>query len=248
MLSWGSAAQPRLRYRPVDLRSTAATSCAKEGDQPCEERCLYGNADIRFEDTPEPKITSHGCHHRLAATCVCDRTCGAIAVLASEPTRADGARVLRHRRGGRLRGQDCETRPVRHRLLLCFRQHLPSLQLWAISLLPAARIRRMSPGSAATCSSCGGHSRADSRSSCKGDDSEPSRDLRCSRDGLVAADAANVRPGMTVAVVGDGAVGLLAVLSGQQMGAERIIAMSRHEKTTEARSGVWRDRHRDGAR
>jgi threonine dehydrogenase-like Zn-dependent dehydrogenase len=47
--------------------------------------------------------------------------------------------------------------------------------------------------------------------------------------GWFAADAANVRPGSTVAVVGDGAVGLLGVLSARQMGAERIIAMSRHE-------------------
>jgi threonine dehydrogenase-like Zn-dependent dehydrogenase len=47
--------------------------------------------------------------------------------------------------------------------------------------------------------------------------------------GWFAADAANVRPGSTVAVVGDGAVGLLAVLAAKQMGAERIIAMSRHE-------------------
>jgi threonine dehydrogenase-like Zn-dependent dehydrogenase len=47
--------------------------------------------------------------------------------------------------------------------------------------------------------------------------------------GWFAADAANVKPGITVAVVGDGAVGLLAVLSAKQMGAERIIAMSRHE-------------------
>ncbi|MFP2956363.1 zinc-dependent alcohol dehydrogenase family protein [Myxococcus sp. 1LA] len=46
--------------------------------------------------------------------------------------------------------------------------------------------------------------------------------------GWFAADAANVKPGRTVAVVGDGAVGLLAVLSAKQMGAERIIAMSRH--------------------
>jgi threonine dehydrogenase-like Zn-dependent dehydrogenase len=46
--------------------------------------------------------------------------------------------------------------------------------------------------------------------------------------GWFAADAANVQPGKTVAVVGDGAVGLLAVLSARQMGAERIIAMSRH--------------------
>jgi threonine dehydrogenase-like Zn-dependent dehydrogenase len=47
--------------------------------------------------------------------------------------------------------------------------------------------------------------------------------------GWFAADAANVKPGSTVVVVGDGAVGLLAVLSAKQMGAERIIAMSRHE-------------------
>jgi threonine dehydrogenase-like Zn-dependent dehydrogenase len=48
--------------------------------------------------------------------------------------------------------------------------------------------------------------------------------------GWFAADAANVRPGATAVVVGDGAVGLLGVLSAKVMGAERIIAMSRHEK------------------
>ena len=48
--------------------------------------------------------------------------------------------------------------------------------------------------------------------------------------GWFAADAANVKPGSTVVVVGDGAVGLLGVLSAKLMGAERIIAMSRHEK------------------
>jgi threonine dehydrogenase-like Zn-dependent dehydrogenase len=47
--------------------------------------------------------------------------------------------------------------------------------------------------------------------------------------GWFAADAAAAGPGKTVVVVGDGAVGLLGVLSAKQMGAERIIAMSRHE-------------------
>lgn len=47
--------------------------------------------------------------------------------------------------------------------------------------------------------------------------------------GWFAADAANVKPGATVVVVGDGAVGLLGVLSAKQMGAGRIIAMSRHD-------------------
>ena len=47
--------------------------------------------------------------------------------------------------------------------------------------------------------------------------------------GWFGATAADVRPGKTVAVVGDGAVGLLGVLAAKQLGAERIIAMSRHE-------------------
>jgi threonine dehydrogenase-like Zn-dependent dehydrogenase len=47
--------------------------------------------------------------------------------------------------------------------------------------------------------------------------------------GWFAAVAAEVGPGKTVAVVGDSAVGLLGVLAARQLGAERIIAMSRHE-------------------
>ena len=47
--------------------------------------------------------------------------------------------------------------------------------------------------------------------------------------GWWAAVAAEVKPGMTVAVVGDGAVGLCAVLAAREFGAARIIAMSRHE-------------------
>ena len=46
--------------------------------------------------------------------------------------------------------------------------------------------------------------------------------------GWFAADAANVKPGSTATVVGDGAVGLLGILSAKQIGAARIIAMSRH--------------------
>jgi threonine dehydrogenase-like Zn-dependent dehydrogenase len=47
--------------------------------------------------------------------------------------------------------------------------------------------------------------------------------------GWFGSAAAEAGPGKTVAVVGDGAVGLCAVLAAKQMGAERIIAMSRHE-------------------
>ena len=55
--------------------------------------------------------------------------------------------------------------------------------------------------------------------------------------GWFGAVAAEVGPGKTVAVVGDGAVGLCGVLAAQQLGADRIIAMSRHE----ARQQLARD-------
>ncbi len=46
--------------------------------------------------------------------------------------------------------------------------------------------------------------------------------------GWYAAVAAEAGPGKTVVVVGDGAVGLMAVVASKRLGAERIIAMSRH--------------------
>lgn len=51
--------------------------------------------------------------------------------------------------------------------------------------------------------------------------------------GWYAADAAGVQEGATAVVVGDGAVGLMGVLAAKQMGAERIIAMSRHKSRQE---------------
>src|SRR5258706_586814 len=69
--------------------------------------------------------------------------------------------------------------------------------------------------------------------------------------GWFAAEAANVKPGKTVAVVGDGAVGLLGVLSAKQMGAARMIAMSRHQSrqklsTEFVTSGVLTERDDEG--
>ncbi|WP_291799310.1 zinc-dependent alcohol dehydrogenase family protein [Brevibacterium sp.] len=46
--------------------------------------------------------------------------------------------------------------------------------------------------------------------------------------GWYAAVTAEAGPGKTIAVVGDGAVGLMGVLAAQQLGAERIILSSRH--------------------
>ncbi|MBG6059688.1 threonine dehydrogenase-like Zn-dependent dehydrogenase [Cryobacterium sp. MP_M5] len=51
--------------------------------------------------------------------------------------------------------------------------------------------------------------------------------------GWHAAARAGVTSGDTVAVIGDGAVGLMAVLSAKQLGAERIILMGRHKARTD---------------
>jgi threonine dehydrogenase-like Zn-dependent dehydrogenase len=48
-----------------------------------------------------------------------------------------------------------------------------------------------------------------------------------------AARSARVKPGDTVVVVGDGAVGLCGVLAAARMGAERVVALSRHESRQE---------------
>ena len=61
---------------------------------------------------------------------------------------------------------------------------------------------------------------------------EQARSLLAASDvlgtGWFAAVAAEAGPGKTVSIVGDGAVGLLAILAAKRLGAERIIAMSRH--------------------
>lgn len=51
--------------------------------------------------------------------------------------------------------------------------------------------------------------------------------------GYHAAKRADVSPRTTVTVIGDGAVGLLAVLSAKRLGAEQIILMGRHKSRTD---------------
>jgi threonine dehydrogenase-like Zn-dependent dehydrogenase len=55
--------------------------------------------------------------------------------------------------------------------------------------------------------------------------------------GWHAAVRGGVTEGSTVAVIGDGAVGLLAVLSAKQLGAERIVLMGRHQVRTDLGRG-----------
>ena len=193
---------------------------------------LYGPRDVRFEERETPKI--------VKPTDAVIRIVGHLRVRvgpvalprhpADRPADADGARVLRHRRGGRQRGQVGQAGPVRHRLVLRLRQHLSQLPRTATSR-PASTASSLVRAQAPVLRVPLADGTLVATRTVPSGDLIPSllATLRCLGTGWFAADAANVKPGSTVAVVGDGAVGLLGVLSARQMGAERIIAMSRHE-------------------
>lgn len=66
--------------------------------------------------------------------------------------------------------------------------------------------------------------------------------------GWFAADAANVKPGATVAVVGDGAVGLLGILSARQIGRRAHHRDEPPRTATATRPGIRRNRHRQRTR
>src|SRR5207253_1117030 len=146
---------------------------------------LYGTGDIRFEEVAEPKITKPtDAIIRLAATCVCGSDLWSYRGISpvNQPT------PMGHEYCGIIEEVGSAVRTVKPGQFVigsffASDNTCPHCNFGYPSSLPAARIRRRSPGSAATCSSCGRHSRADSRSSRKRDDSEPSRDLRCSGDG-----------------------------------------------------------------
>ena len=211
---------------------------------------LYGPRDVRFEERPDPRIVEPtDAIIRMSATCVCGSDLWPYRGLnASQRADAHGPRVLRHRRRGRPRRHVDQAGSVRHRLVRRLRQHLPALPGGLPVVVRASGVGHRRAGAVAARAAGGRHAGRDAGA--------PSANLVPSLlavsdvlgTGWFAADAANVKPGATVVVVGDGAVGLLGVLSAKQMGAERIIAMSRHEAQAEAGARVRRDRHRDRAR
>ena len=192
---------------------------------------LYGPRDIRFEDRPDPKIIQPtDAILRLSATCICGSDLWPYRGIAevAQPTPMGheycgiveevGSAVKNLKRGQFVVGsfatsdntcvicQDGYQSSCRQREFMSsaqaslLRVPLADGTLVATRDLPS---KELIPSLLATSDVLG--------------------------TGWFAADAANVKPGSTVVVVGDGAVGLLAVLSAKQMGAERIVAMSRHE-------------------
>lgn len=193
---------------------------------------LYGKGDVRFEERDEPKITDPtDAIVRLAATCVCGSDLwpyrGIQPVKTPTPMGHEycgiveevGSAVRSIRPGQFVIGSfatsdnTCPNCRFGYQSSCIHREWIHQAQAPVLrvpladgTLVPTPEVPR--------------------------DDMIP--DLLTLSDvmgtGWFAAHGSQVQPGSTAAVVGDGAVGLLGVLSAHQMGAARIIAMSRHEK------------------
>ncbi len=191
---------------------------------------LYGPRDIRFEDRPEPTIVKPtDAIVRLSATCICGSDLWPYRGL--QPS--DGPAPMGHEYCGLVEEVGSEVRAVKPGQFVigsfaasdntcphCRAGYQSSCvqREWVVGAqAPVVRVPLADGTLVATPDLPPG-------------DLIPS--LLTLSDvmgtGWFAAVAAGVRPGMTVAVVGDGAVGLLGVLSAKVLGAERIVAMSRH--------------------
>jgi len=193
---------------------------------------LYGPGDIRFEERETPKIIEPtDAVLRIAATCVCGSDLWPYRGL--QPI--DGPTPMGHEYCGFIEEVGRAVKSVKPGQFVvgsfaasdntcahCRYGYPSSCEHREFMLRAQAPFLRVPLADGTLVSTPGG---------VPSDDLVPS--LLTASDvlgtGWFAADAANVKPGSTVAVVGDGAVGLLGVLSAKQMGAKPIIAMSRHE-------------------
>ena len=192
---------------------------------------LYGPGDVRCEEVPEPKILRPtDAIIRLSASCICGSDlwpyrglneiaspmamgheyCGVVEEV--------GSAVATVRRGQFVVGSFCISDNTCPHCRFGFPSSCQQREFMTGAQAPLARVPLADGTLIAT-------------AELPPADLIPS--LLATSDvlgtGWYAAFAANVKPGATVVVVGDGAVGLMGVLSAKQLGAERIIAMSRHK-------------------
>src|SRR5271157_1567102 len=191
---------------------------------------LYGPGDVRFEERPEPKILKPtDAIIRLAVSCVCGSDLWPYRGIqpVTEPQAMGheycgfveevGSAVKTVKPGQFVIGSFCLSDNTCPNCRAGYQSGCQQLEFMTGAQAPYARVPLADGTLVAT-------------------REKPTDDLLPSLlavsdvlgTGWFAADAANVKPGSTVVVIGDGAVGLLGVLSAKQMGAERIIAMSRH--------------------
>jgi threonine dehydrogenase-like Zn-dependent dehydrogenase len=192
---------------------------------------LYGSKDIRFEDVPEPKIEKPtDAIIRMAVTCVCGSDLWSYRGIQG----IEGPTPMGHEYCGYVEEVGKEVRSVKPG------QFVVGSFAMSDNTCPNCKF-----GYQSSCRQREWVTRAQAPymrvaladGTLVATSDKPSNDTLPSflaasdvlGTGWFAADAANVKPGSTVVVVGDGAVGLLGVLSAKQMGAARIIAMSRHE-------------------
>lgn len=191
---------------------------------------LYGPRDIRFEDVPEPTIVQPtDAIVRLSATCVCGSDLWPYRGI----QRIDGPTRMGHEYCGVVEEVGRAVRAIKPGQFVVgsfatsdntcphcqygYQSSCVHREFVSTAQAPFLRVPLADGTLVATAERPSAHSIPG---------------LLAASDvlgtGWFAADAASVKPGGTVAVVGDGAVGLLGILSARQMGAERIIAMSRH--------------------
>jgi threonine dehydrogenase-like Zn-dependent dehydrogenase len=192
---------------------------------------LYGPRDVRCEEVPEPKILKDtDAIIRLSATCICGSDLwpfrGANAVTAPMAMGHEycgiveqvGSAVKTVRPGQFVVGSFCISDNTCPHCRFGFQSSCEQREFMSGAQAPLARVPLADGTLVAT-------------PEIPPEDLIPS--LLATSDvlgtGWYAADAARVQEGSTVAVVGDGAVGLMGVLAAKQMGAARIIAMSRHK-------------------
>ncbi|HXZ15059.1 MAG TPA: zinc-dependent alcohol dehydrogenase family protein, partial [Roseiarcus sp.] len=192
---------------------------------------LHGPRDVRCEEVPEPKILKPtDAVIRLSASCVCGSDLWPFRGLneVAEPMAMGheycgvveevGAAVTTVRPGQFVVGSFCISDNTCPHCRRGFQSSCQQREFMTGAQAPRARVPLADGTLVAT-------------KELPADDLIPS--LLATSDvlgtGWYAADAARVEPGSTVVVVGDGAVGLMGVLAAKQMGAERIVAMSRHK-------------------
>jgi threonine dehydrogenase-like Zn-dependent dehydrogenase len=192
---------------------------------------LYGARDVRCEDVPEPKILKPtDAIIRLSASCICGSDLWPFRGENDTPepkamgheycgiVEAVGKAVTTVRPGQFVVGSFCLSDNTCPHCRFGFQSSCEQREFMTGAQAPLARVPLADGTLVAT-------------AELPPDDLIPS--LLATSDvlgtGWYAADAARVRPGSTVVVVGDGAVGLMGVLAAKQMGAGHIIIMSRHK-------------------
>ena len=199
---------------------------------------MYSAGDVRVEEREDPKIVEPtDAVIRLTATCICGSDLWPYRGVEPADHQAMG-----HEYVGVVEdiGDDVttiEAGRLRRRLVRHLRQHLRDLPGRLPIQVRARRVRlpdhrhpsRKSPHPPRG-RHPGGH---------PGTTGRRTSSRRCWRHPTYWEPAGSpltppqAGPGKTVAVVGDGAVGLMAILAAKQLGAERIIAMSRHPERQE---------------